>query len=411
MKSYKVELNLNNKQTSQCKKHCDAARFAYNWALAFRMKAYQENKLALNYYKINPIFNELKRTEKKWLYEVSKCVTQEAIRDLDKAYNNFFRKVKANKTSKKKIKVGFPKFKSRKKCKYSFRLTGPIKIFSGKIQLPKLGKLRIYEKNYIPLDAKVLSATITKHSDKWFVSVLVQEPSDKTEKEISSTKLIINEPKIVGIDLGIKSLAVLSDGQVIENPKTLYKHAKKLRKCHKNLSRKKKGSWNREKAKKKLNREHFRVSQIRKDHIEKVTTAIIKQFNVIGLETLNVQGMMRNHHLAKAIQDASWGFFKRKLIEKASRNKVMIVAADRFYPSSKTCSKCGVVKETLDLSERTFFCEDCGFSLDRDLNAAINLRQVAQSSWETLNVCGDEVRLSLIGERLSEKQDSEQELG
>lgn len=422
MKSYKTELKLNNRQRTACEQHAGAARFAYNWALEKRQKSWKDSKKSLSYPELHKELNKLKETkEYKWLYDVSKCAPQEAIRNLDKAYQNFFRRVKENKQRKarkqKVKKVGFPKFKKKSSSRQSFRLTGSIKIFDNCVQLPRLGKLKVYEKSYIPKDEHILSATVSKEGNKWFVAI-----NTKPKSEVNFYK---DKPEnIAGIDLGIKTLATCSDGTIVDNPRALKRNSKKLRKCHKAVSRKKKGSKNREKAKVELRKVYQRVLNIRKDNIEKSTTSIAKKFSMVCLETLNVEAMKKNRKLSKAVSDASMRMFRTCLERKQDKYNCKVVYADRFYPSSKTCSNCGVVKDELKLSERIFNCFDCGFELDRDLNASINLKNVAlgynvhvaPSSEETKldespmeNACGDDVRLSLIGEQLSVKQEKDKD--
>jgi len=301
-----------------------------------------------------------------WMYEVSKCAPQEALRNLDRAYANFFRRCKQGAK-----RTGFPKFKSRKRGIGSFTLTGAIRIAESLVQLPRLGDLRLKEHGYLPVDGvKILKAIVSEKAGRWFASLQI-------EKEITVEKA---PDHVLGVDVGVKSLAVTSDREVFENPKALRSSERRLRLLQKAVSRKKKGSSNRRKATRKLGKQHYRVSCIRKDAINKATTAIIKQASVIVIESLNVGGMMKNHCLARAIGDAGLAEFHRQITYKVARREGKVIKADRFYPSSKTCSRCGAINSALTLADRVFLCPTCSFSIDREVNAAINLKKLAASS-------------------------------
>ncbi len=211
---------------------------------------------------------------------------------------------------------------------------------------------------------------------------------------------------IVGVDAGIKHLAVTSEGQYFENPKALRLYERKLKRLQRQFSRKVKGSCNWYKLKDKIAKLHYRITCIRKDAHHKATTAIVKGASRIGIESLNVAGMIKNHKLAKALADASLSTFLEMLKYKSDAMDVKIVEADRFYPSSKTCSACGVIDSDLSLSDRTYHCSACGHTQDRDLNAAINLRTVAEGHSETENACGDSVRPQQLGHESSNQADS-----
>jgi len=371
-KGYKTELDLNNKQQTQCRMHAGTSRFAYNWALARRKELYDREKASTNAIELHRELNKLKKTDYPWMYEVSKCAPQEALRDLDKAYTNFF-----------KGRARYPKFKSKKRGIGSFRLTGAIKVFGKEkaIQLPRLGKLRLKEKGYLPAtdteDAHILSATVSEKAGRWFVSIQVEE----------EIKIPENNGPPAGVDLGIKQMMTVSDGAVFENPKALSHYERKIKRQNRSLARKKKRSNNREKAKIRLQKTYARVTNIRRDAQHKATTWLAKNKSVIGVEDLNVSGMLKNGHLSKAISDVGFGELKRQLEYKTKWYGSTVIVADRFYPSSKTCSVCGYVKDELSLSERTFVCNNCGSVLDRDLNASRNLENLAVSWTESLNAC------------------------
>jgi len=390
LKGYKTELKLNNHQKTACKKHCGAARFAYNWGLAKKMAAYNLTGKSPSAIDLHKQLNVLKQSELNWMYEVSKCAPQEALRDLDKSYANFFRRVKQGDKE-----VGFPKFKSRRRGLGSFRLTGSIKVFERSIQLPRLGKLRLKEVGYIPTcGVKILSATVSEQAGRWFVSVQV-------EQHVSEP--LPNSNEIIGVDLGIKAMATCSNGLMFDNPKPLKAKTKQLKRWQKRLSRRVKGSQNRKKAQRNVAVIHARIANMRANALHQATSKIITQKpQAIVLEDLNLKGMVKNHKLARAISDVGMGEFSRQIAYKATWQGVEVVYADRWFPSSKTCSHCGNVKLELSLAERTYDCDFCGFTLDRDLNAAINLKNTVSSTG--IYACGESVSPNLL-RQFSAKQE------
>src|SRR6266581_1375788 len=380
VRGYKTELDLNDEDRTACLKHAGAARFAYNWGLARSIEAYRTTGKRPTAIDLHKQLNALKPTDFPWLYEVSKCAMQEALRDLHTAYRNFFRRVALKKQGLWRGKLGFPKMKKKSKAIGSFRLTGSIRVFSDAVQLPRLGRLRLHEHDFIPTDAKVLSATVSEQAGRWFVSIQVEEEQEKPVPTATTA---------IGVDLGIKLLATCSDGMTFENPRALKHARKRLRRLERQKSRRKQGSANRKKTCRKLAKQHARVATLRKDVTHKLTTYLCKNHALVAIEDLHVAGMLKNHKLAQAVSDANFGEIRRQLEYKADWYSTRLVAVDRFYPSSKTCSGCGYIKPELSLSERTFVCEECGVVLDRDLNAALNLRMVAVSSIDTQNASGE----------------------
>jgi len=376
VRGYKTELDLNDRQRTACQRHAGTARFAYNWGLRRKIDAYQATGQSPSAIDLHRELNALKKTELAWMYEVSKCAPQEALRDLDKAFDNFFRRVELKKRGKLKGKVGFPRFKSRNHGLGSFRLTGSIHVFEDSIQLPRLGRLRLKERGYLPTSGvKVLSVTVSEQAGRWLVSLQVEE-------EVPDPTPAQGEP--LGVALGIKTLAPQSDGVSYENPKALEQAQKKLGRLQRKLARQKKGSRNREKTRLKIARLHYRIASIRRDALHKATSAIVgrtkldaERPSMVVIENLNVRGMLQNRHLARAIADVGMHEFGRQLRYKAVWAGCEVLVADQWYPSSKRCSKCGAVKKTLDLSERVYECACCGLVIDRDLNAARNLAQLA----------------------------------
>lgn len=376
LKAYRIQCYPNNVQKTLFRKNFGASRFAFNFSLERKKSAFDKKERIPNAIELHRELNKLKGTDElPWAYECSKCSFQEALRDCDKAFNNFFIRCKKNVKGKK----GFPKFKSKKNDKQSFRLTGSISVENGYCWLPRIGKIRLAESDYFNDDSKILSVTISRKADKWFVSFQVKQHIQELPKS----------DKIVGVDLGVKTLATCSDGTVFENPKALSKNLKSLRRKQRIVSRKKKGSKNREKAKLKVARLHYRISNIRKDALHKATTKLISENKAIVLEDLNVKGMVKNHRLARAVSDVGMFEFRRMLEYKANWYGREIQYANTFYPSSKTCSNCGCKNDDLKLSDRIFKCQICNHELNRDLNAALNLKELYTVSSTGIHALGD----------------------
>jgi putative transposase len=383
-RAYKVELDPNNNQRTALMQHCGAARHVYNWGLEQKQKDYKETGKSPGAMELHRRLNELKKLSKEdggkpWLYEVSKCAGQEALRDLDKAFQNFFRRCKQG--AKRK---GFPRFKSRKNGIGSCRFTGTIRSLGTHVQLPNLGRIKLKERGYLPplenKNVKVLSATVSEKAGRWFVSFAAREEiHDPTPKA---------KAKSVGVDVGINFLATCSDGVVYENPRALKRSLDRLKRLQRSVSRKKKGSRNRQKAVRRVQRLHFRISCLRSDALHKATADIVRVYDIIGIETLNVSGMLMNSRLSRAISDASMSEFLRQIRYKAEWKGAEVIEAPRFYPSSKTCSSCGNVDREFKLGMDVYRCGVCGLVIGRDLNAAINLKSMAASS--AVTACGEE---------------------
>jgi putative transposase len=388
-RSYRYELDPNNRQRSVLHRHAGVARFAFNWGLEQRISLFKQNHGEARFtdaMKQHKLLNSLKRSHFQWMYECSKCAPQEALRNLHRAFQNF------HSGRKKGKRIGFPRFK-RKGVRDSFRLTGTIRFDERKIQLPRIGKVRIKEKRERYHDGRILSATVRKRADRWFVSVTVEEdiPNPTTK-----------DGTAVGVDLGLRTLATLSDGTQFANPRALGRRLKRLRKLSKNLSRKKKGSKNRERTKLRLAKMYLKTFNIRRDTLHKLTTYLAKSHSRIVIEDLHVSGMMKNRKIARAVADVGMYEFRRQLEYKCKWYGSQLVVAPRTYPSSKTCSNCGNKKKELALSEREYVCEVCGIRIDRDLNAARNL--VTVSLPETQTACGEDVRLFANPSGFTEKQ-------
>lgn len=370
--AYLYELKPNVSQKILLAKHAGAARFAYNWGLKLRIELYEKEKKSTNAIEQHKILNSLKSTQFPWMYEVSKCAPQEALRDLNRAFQNFFRGCKNS------GKVGFPKFK-KKSYQDSFRLTGTIKIKNKEIQLPRLGSIILKEETNV--QGKVLSATVSRDADRWYVSLT-------TEKEISTPEPVKGE--IVGIDVGLNHFASLSDEKKIVAPKPLNKKIKRLKRLSKQHSRKVKGSNNRKKSALKLARYHRKIRNTRKDFLHKFSTELAKTKSVIIVEDLDIKKMLQGpYHLNKSIHDAGWGEFKRMLEYKTKWYGSKLVVAPQYYPSSKLCSKCKFCLDKMPLSIRNWRCPYCHADHDRDINAAKNLRDYYTGSSPGIYACRD----------------------
>jgi len=365
-RGYKVELDLNNAQRTLCLKHAGCSRFSWNWGLARKQEVYQQTGKMPTAIDLHKELNALKKTDYPWMYECSKCAPQEALRDLDVAYKQAYRRLKEGKRGRS---VGWPRFKSRKKAIGSFRLTGSIHLFSDSIQLPRLGRLRLKEHDYLPVDAKVAQATVSEQAGRWYVSVQLEQACGEIAQ---------GDGPAVGIDLGISALATCSDGTSYANPKALRSSLKRLRRRSRQHARKAKDSKNRAKARKRLAKLHARIARIRNEALHQATTAIVtkatsQRARALVLEDLNVSGMLQNKHLSRAVADVGLYEFRRQIVYKAETAGIPLKIVSRWYPSSKRCSCCGWINEDLRLADRTFVCKPCGAVLPRDYNAACNL--------------------------------------
>lgn len=363
-------------------RHAGVARWAYNWGLARRQRAYRESGVTLDAMKLHKELNALKKTDFPWLYAVSKCAAQEALRDLDRAYLNFWRARRAGK------RCGFPRFKSRKRCARAFRLTGKIHVHHSTIQLPRLGRVRLKEVGYLPTErVRVMSATVSERAGRWFVAVWVAE----------ETAIPRNDGPIVGVDVGVTNWLVTSEGSTYAASSEFARLERRAARANRQLSRACSGSKNRLKLARRVARLNMRAAHIRSDILHKATTELAKTKSVIVIEDLNVAAMLKNRRLARALSARSFGTIRKMLEYKAIWYGSTVVLASRTYPSSKmcSCSGCGYVLDGLALSQRTFQCPRCGCARDRDLNAALNLRNVAVSSTDTQNACGGDVRPSI----------------
>ena len=394
LEAVKVALDPSPAQERLLLSHAGAARFAFNaglahvkadidagakpeWSLYGLRRWWNANKDALAVGEDGVI----------WWAENSKEAYSYGLEALAKGLSNW---VKSRRGARKGRRVGFPKFKAKDKATPRFAYTTGFRLIEDDpkaLRLPKVGRVHCMEDVAERVgDARVLRMTVSRRAGRWYASLTVEREEPAAAKETP-------RGGAVGMDLGIKALATLSDGTVIANPRALAASERRLKKAQKALNRKVKGSKRRAKARAKVAYLHARVANQRLDAMHKATTMIARTYSTVCIEDLNVAGMAKNHRLAKAVSDASFGEFRRQLEYKTARTGAALHVIDRWYPSSKTCSRCGRVKAKLSLAERVYKCDGCGLVMDRDLNAAVNIK-VAGSAPETINAHGGTGRRS-----------------
>ena len=407
LQAYRFALDPGPAQERMLRSHAGAARFAWNWGLARCQERYAAERRWYPAVELHRLWNATKKADPAlaWWGENSKCAYQEAFRDLDRALHDF---IKSGKGERKGKRLGFPKFKKRGKCRDSFRFTtGAIRCAGSTVTLPRLGTISTHEstrklaRRLENGTARILSATVSRTAQRWFVSFTVEVERAVPERHA-------RPGSAVGIDLGVTTLltGVDDNGNVlaVAGPKALRSSLRKLRRAGRAHSRKAPGSANRRRHAARLGRIHARVANIRADALRKATTSLAARYETIVAEDLNVVGMLANRRLARAIADQGFGTARRMLGYKTAWNGGRLVVADRWYPSSKTCSGCGRRKPSLTLAERVFTCGACGLVMDRDQNAARNLLNLAASGAESLNACGGRVRPVPDGQRPAKQE-------
>lgn len=378
--SHKIELIPNNQAKTYFKKAFGCSRLAYNWGLA-KWQEYYKAGIKKTHLDLKKEFNAIKKEQFPFVYEVSKYATQQPFLNLNLAFQKFFKDLKGGKLS-------YPRFKRKRDYEGSFYLGGDIiKILqkdNGKayLKVPNLGLVKLREN--LRFQGKINSATISQKGDKYFASFSVEVPQ---EEFIKTHRVKESKGEILGIDVGLKSFVSLSNGLKLNAPKPLNKLTRKLKRVSRQLSKKQHPKTKGDKLKKsnnylrqslKLRKLHTKIANVRSDFLHKLTSVLVNHYQYFCVESLNVKGMMKNHHLARSLSDVSFFEFKRMLTYKSAYRGNEIIEAERFYPSSKTCSCCGYKKESLALSERIFKCENCGIVIDRDYNASLNLKQYAR---------------------------------
>ena len=372
--SHKIALDPNNEQATYFGCAAGTARKAYNWALDEWQQQYEVWKQDHSLPKPSQMalrrqLNSIKAVKFPWMLEITKNAPQMAIIQLGEAFKSFFAG-----------RARHPRFR-RKGVHESFSLTNDhFRVDGSRIRIPKLGWVRMRET--LRFTGKIMSATISRVAGRWFVSITVDTLDDSYLPQAENQG-------VVGVDLGVSALATLSTGEPpIPGSKAHKTLMNRLQRMFRSLSRKVKGSRNRFKAKLKLSRLRARISNIRKDALHKLTSNLTSRFHTIGIEDLNVRGLIANWHLVRAVGDMGFFEFRRQLEYKAKKRGGQVLVADRWFTSSKICSDCGYKRETLPLAVREWTCPECGGIHDRDLNAAINLKNMAVSS--TVSACGEE---------------------
>jgi putative transposase len=375
--AHKIALDPTPEQADYFLRASGVARFAWNWALG----QWQQEYALWKEYQCGPrpsevslrsALNAIKDDAFPWMLEVTKNAPQQAIKNLGAAFKNFF-----------EGRAKYPKFKKKGVARDSFRADpgtdkahpNAVQVDGKRIKLPVIGWIRMREA--VRFVGNIKSAIVSRIANRWFVSLSI---------EVDHTPPVRETQAVGGVDLGVKALATLSDGTVIEGPKALRKRLKTLCRRSRAHSRKAKGSANRRKSAMRLARLHARIANIRQDALHKATTEIVRKFDVIGIEDLNVRGMMQNHSLALAIADIGAFEFRRQLDYKAPMRSSRVAVADRWFPSSRMCSACGCIHTGLALADREWTCDACGVVHDRDGNASINLKNFAASS--AVTACG-----------------------
>ncbi|KAB8314293.1 IS200/IS605 family element transposase accessory protein TnpB [Tolypothrix campylonemoides VB511288] len=390
-KAFKVTLIPTHNQEVLINKTIGCARFVYNRFLTLRKELYNTEQKTLNYNGCSQQLTLLKK-EIEWLKEVDKFALQNSLKNLETAYKNFFSDLKK---AKGKKGVGFPRLKKKHGCKQSYKTNltnGNIQVIENRLKLPKLGWVKFHKSQDIT--GKLINVTVTcTSSGKYIASILCETEIEKYPQVTQN----------IGLDLGIKAYLVTSDGEVVDNPKYYRTQKRKLRSCHKKLSRSAKSSSNRVKAKNKLARTYERITNLRDDFLHKLSTRLIKENSIICIEDLRVANMVKNHKLAMSISDASWAKFVVMLEYKALWHDRIVQKIGTFYPSSQTCNHCGFINPLVkDLKLREWSCPTCSNYNLRDNNAALNilgegLRLIAAVGIpEALNACGELVRPGAI---------------
>jgi putative transposase len=412
--AYRFALDPSPRQRRALASHCGAARYAYNWGLQLvqerleQRRAGDDIEVPWTLPALRWEWNRAKHQVAPWWAENSKEAYSSGLDGLARALKNFSDS-KAGRRQGRPVRFPRPKKKGRARdaCRFT---TGQIKVLESRkhVQLPRIGVLKTHEstrklaRRIEQGTARILTATISRTADRWFVSFTVEAQRHvQTEREKAA---------VVGVDAGVRHLAVLSTGMVIPNPHALEGSLRRLRRLNRELARRRPGSRRRSRTRQRLARVHARAANVRRDAMHKLTTSLATLHGTIVVEQLNIAGMVRNPRLARAISDTGMAELRRQLGYKTTWYGCRLVVADRFYPSSKTCSGCGWVKAKLTLAERTFCCEVCGLILDRDLNAARNLarlvQHVAQSGWETQTARGANRKTQPAGQVATKREPS-----
>ena len=360
LKAFKFRLYPTTAQAVQLNQHIGSCRFVYNWALDQKIKTYEQTGKSISRFDLNKMIPTLKESNE-WLVEVNSQSLQGMTKQVESAFTRFFRE-----------KNGFPRFKSKKNPIQSFPVPQhyTVNFENSTIKLPKIGEIKaVLHRKF---EGELKTATVSRScKGHYYISILVEDGKELPIKQEFS------DSTTIGIDVGIKYIAVLSTGEKIENPKYLKNSLQRLKVLQKRVSKKQKGSQNRAKAKQRLAALHDKIANQRNDFHNKLSFELISENQAIALETLNVKGMVKNHNLAQAISDSAWSSFVTKLEYKAEWLGKTILRIGQFEPSSKLCSTCGYHNKELQLKDREWQCPECATTHDRDINAAINIKKFA----------------------------------
>jgi putative transposase len=376
--THKIRLDSTFKQEAYFRKACGTARFAWNWGLSKWEENYKAGKKT-NALELKKEFNKRKELEFSWVYEVTKYACQQPFIHLQRAFQGFFDK-----------RAKYPRYK-KKGIHDSFYIGGDqLKVLGKKVKIPNLGWVRLRE--FLRFEGKINGATISRSADYWDISISVETHQKPPLCESQAS---------VGVDLGIRTLATLSDGKTFPNHQPLKKQLRRLKRHQRQLSKKEKGSKNRAKAKKRLAKLHYKIANSRRDALHKLTTTLTKSYRHIVIEDLDISQMIKRKQLSRSIMDCGWYEFRRQLIYKAELKGNKIFIADKWYASSKRCSSCGHCKKELSLSERVYHCPNCPLEIDRDLNAAICLVKTINTVSSTeIKACGQDGSVIMLNTSL-----------
>jgi putative transposase len=362
-RAHKIRLNPTPEQAAYFRRATGTQRFVFNWGLARIKESLDAGEKPPHVLEVKKTFNAIKGEQFPWVYDVTKCAVEGGFDNLQAALRNFFQSKKGERKGKK---MGFPHRKSRKRGYGSLTLANDKVAYDGHtVSIPRLGKVNMTEA--VRFEGKLLNATISYHAGWWWISFAMDVPHDAPR----------HQGHAIGVDVGVKALAVDSDGQRYENQAPLRRSLRQLKRSCRKVSRRIKGSANRRKAVVKLTKLHYRIRCQRIDALHKATTDIVQRASISGLEDLHIAGMLRNRRVARSLSDASMGEFHRQITYKAAWYGSMVQRIDRFFPSSQLHYGCGGRKTDLTLAERQWVCPICGALVNRDLNAACNIRDEA----------------------------------
>lgn len=363
LRAHKIRLNPTIEQGEYLRRACGVSRFAFNWGVAEWRRQYEagEKPSAMG---LKKQFNAIKREQYPFVLDVLRDASNDGFEKLGKAFSNFFARITGKRNG---ARAGYPRFKSKKRSKLSFAMANDkFSVAGHSLYVPKLGMVNMAEP--LRFNGKIRAGVVSCVAGKWYVSITV---------EVEQPTPVEFDRESVGIDLGVKTVATLSDGVEFENQKLLHAELKRLKALSRGLSRKQRGSGRWWKQKQKLAVFHQKIANRRADAIHKMTTAIARTYRIVGMEDLNVSGMVRNRRLALSISDAAWGEITRQMQSKKQWFGGILQKVRRFYASSKTCNDCGHVNKDLMLSDRKWTCGGCGTIHDRDWNAAKNIEDEA----------------------------------